>query len=161
VRLPLEDELLPDDVLRLLLWPPPRETSPPLRATAFLVRSLAEANPFFEVPPPVEEPPVPVLREELRPPAALLAEVLLLDVEALLLEAVDRPPEDDERLLVEPERPLVEPDRLLEELVRPLVEPERLRVLSPDVLFEDDVRDVDEEPPLEEVPSLSALRLRF
>jgi hypothetical protein len=35
------------------------------------------------------------------------------------------------------------------------------RLLPPDALFEDDVLVVEEERPLDEVPSLSALRLRF
>jgi len=132
-----------------------------LRATAFLVLSLADAKPLFEVPLPVEERPSLVLRDELRPPAALLAEVLLLDEDALLLEAVARPPDDEERLLEEPARPLVEPERLPEVLERLLEEPERPWLPSPDVLLDDDVFDVEEERLLDEVPSVSALRLRF
>jgi hypothetical protein len=164
-RLPPEDPLFPLDVLRLLLEllrpvlallrPPLREASPPLRATSFLVLSLAEANPLLEVLRPEEELPSPVLLEELRPPAALLAELLLREAEALLVfEAAERP-------VLEPELPLVEAVRLVVELERPFEEPELPRLLSPEAPLVDDALAVDEELLFDDAPSLSALRLRF
>lgn len=162
------DELRPLLVRLLLVRPPPLEASPPLRATAFLVLSLAEASPLFEVPRPVEEPVLAVLREALLPPAALLAELLLLDEEAVLFEAVDRLPDAPVRLLdalvrppEEPVRLLVEPERPAAALERPLDEPERLRLLPPDALPVDEVLEVEEELLPDEALFVSAWRLRF